>query len=186
MRRPSDSCLDAFSWREPVSTSLENAMAPSAFLGQQQLAAVLDRGLGHLGKALQQPWQHDFHLHMILCDVDMAGRRLAERANAKNHAVVFPSLLIDAQHRHAGSGARKSRLQAAHGFVASEAVRNGNYQWFSHRKNPLLILSTCNCTQFERKRRGDYRGAIRNFGDSGLLFPSQGRTNTTALPAEER
>ena len=110
----------------------------SAFLGQQQIAAVLDRGLGHFGKALQQPWQHDFHLHMIFRHIDMAGRRLPERANAEDHAVVFPSLLIDAQHRHAGSGARKPGLQAAHGLVAAEAVRNRNHQRFGHRKNPSL------------------------------------------------
>src|SRR5258707_535532 len=76
---------------------------------------------------------------MIFRDVDMAGRGLPEGANAEDHAVVFPSLLIDAQHRYAGSSTRKPRLQAAHGFLASEAMRDRNHQRFGHRKNPSLI-----------------------------------------------
>ena len=153
----------------------------SAFLGQQQLAAVLDRGLGHLGKALQQPRQHDFHLHMILRDIDMAGRRLPERANAKNHAVVFPSLLIDAQHRHAGSGARQPGLQAAHGFVASEAMRDGNHQRFGHRRNPLSVQlhviargSKRRGARLSRRKSGTFRVPV--------CCSVAGRANTTALP----
>jgi Protein of unknown function (DUF3309) len=46
-------------------------------------------------------------------------------------------------------------------------------------QNPFVILNACNCTQFEKKRRRDYRAAAGNFGYSGLLFPPQGRTNTT-------
>jgi hypothetical protein len=42
---------------------------------------------------------------MIFRHVDMAGHSLPEGANAEDHAVVLPSFLIDAQHRHAGSRA---------------------------------------------------------------------------------
>jgi len=72
------------------------------------LAAIPDRGLGDLGESLQQPGQRDFDPDMILGHIEMTRRRLPERADAKDQAVLFPSLLIDLQHRHAGCSAGES------------------------------------------------------------------------------
>lgn len=90
---------------------------------------MLDRRLGSLCKALQQPRQGNFQPHMIVCHIDLTVGRLAKRTNAKHHAIAFPAFLVDVQHRHTGRRARKPGLETANGFVASEAMRNGNNQW---------------------------------------------------------
>jgi len=61
-------------------------------------------------------------------NIEMTRRRLPERADAKDHAIVFPSLLVDLQHRNAGSGARQSGLEAAARFFAAKAMRNRNHK----------------------------------------------------------
>src|SRR4051794_40267780 len=66
----------------------------SAF-GEQQVPAILDRCLSNFGKSLQQPRQRDFQPNMIVRDIDMACRCLSQRADAKEHAIVLPSFLID-------------------------------------------------------------------------------------------
>jgi hypothetical protein len=75
---------------------------PSAFLGQQQMAPIPDRGLGDLGKSLQQQRQRHLDPDMIIRHIDMTRRQLAERADAKDHAIAFPTRVIDVQHRDAG------------------------------------------------------------------------------------
>jgi len=40
-------------------------------LDEQELAAIADRDLRHLGKTLQQPRQHHFQSHVIVSDVDV-------------------------------------------------------------------------------------------------------------------
>ena len=142
----------------------ESAAAPkeaSALLGQQQLAAVLDRGLGHFGKALQQPRQHDFHLHMIFRDVDMAGRRLARARERERSCGCLPI----APHRRSAPARWKRRATARSSDGAWPLRGRGCAEWkrpavWSSQKSSRLILNACNCTPFERKRRADYRAAI--------------------------
>jgi len=110
-----------------------------ASLGEQQAPAILDRGLRNFGKTLQQPWQHDLHPHMIVRDVDMPRGGLPERPDTEDHAVILPSLLIDVQHRHAGRRARQSCLEAAHGLLATEAVRDRNDERCGHWK--ILMMT---------------------------------------------
>src|SRR5712691_13160139 len=94
-----------------------------AALGQQQIAPILDRGLGGLCKSLQQPGQRHFHPDMVIRHIDTTRRYLPQRADAKDHAIVLPSLLIDLQHRHAGSGTGQSLLEAAGCLFAAKAMR---------------------------------------------------------------
>ena len=54
--------------------------------------------------------QRHFQPDVIVRHIEMTRRRLPERADAKDHAILLPSLLIDFQHRNAGSGARQSVL----------------------------------------------------------------------------
>ena len=68
-----------------------------------------DRGLRDFGKALQQPRQRDFQADMIVGNIEMAGRRLPHRADAEDHAIVLPSLLIDLQYGNAGGRTRQAR-----------------------------------------------------------------------------
>ena len=91
----------------------------SAPFGQQQISPIPDGGLGDFGKSLQQPGQRDFHPDMIIRHIEMARCCLPERADAKDHAILLPSLFIHFQHRNAGGGARQSRLEAARGLVAA-------------------------------------------------------------------
>src|SRR6202035_2534865 len=104
----------------------ERPIKDSTPLGQQQMAAVLDRNLRDLGKSLQQPWQCDLQPDMIVRNIEMTGRPLPQRAHAKDHAIALPSLLIDREHRNAGGRARQSCLEAAGRLFAAEAMRNRN------------------------------------------------------------
>jgi hypothetical protein len=109
-----------------------------AAFGQQQRAAILDRDLSYFGKALQQPGQRDLQPDVIFRNIEMAGRRLSERAHTKDHAIALPSLLIDFQHRHAQRRARQPRLQAAARLLTAEAMRDGDDKRFGHFRNPCL------------------------------------------------
>src|ERR1700683_5089349 len=100
----------------------------SAPFAQQALASISDRGLGRFGKSLQQPGQHAFQPDMIARDIEMARRRLAQRADPKDHAIVLPSLLVDLQHGNARSRPRQSGLEASHRLFAAEMMRNRNDQ----------------------------------------------------------
>src|SRR6202451_3081975 len=82
----------------------------SAPFAQQALASIPDRALGGFGKSLQQPGQHDFQPDMIVRDIEMARRRLPQRADPKDHAIVLPSLLVDFQYGNAGGGTGQSSL----------------------------------------------------------------------------
>src|SRR6266851_3009101 len=76
---------------------------------------------------------------MIVRDIDMARGRLPERADAKDHAVVFPALLVNAEHRRAGRRARQAGLETAHGLFAAEFVRDRNDERCGHRKYLTVI-----------------------------------------------
>src|ERR1700730_3016304 len=91
----------------------QKCCSASATLGQQEIAAVPNRGLRHFGKALQQPRQCDFDANMIVGDIEMTGRRLPHRADAEDHAMILPSLFVHFQHRNTGRGPRQSDLEAA-------------------------------------------------------------------------
>src|SRR5579871_4191050 len=99
--------------------------ATLVLLCQQQRAAIADRGLRNLGKALQQPGQRHFNPHMIVGDIDIPGSRLPERANAKEHMIASPGLFVHRQYRYAGSRARQPSLEAARRLFAANAMRNG-------------------------------------------------------------
>ena len=124
-------CVEGRLCRTAASQSASRAVGSAEFaaehvmhqlaLGQQQITAIADRDLRDLGKSLQQPRQRHFQPHMIVGDIEMARRRLPQRAHAEDHAIVFPSLFVDLQHRNAGRRARQSRLQPAHRFFAAEA-----------------------------------------------------------------
>jgi uncharacterized protein DUF3309 len=115
--------------------------AASVALGQQQIAAMLDRRLCDFGKPLQQPWQRHFQPDMIFRNVEMADRRLPERAHPKKHAIAIPSFFIDFQHRHALRGTRQPGLETAGCLLATEAVRNRDDKGFGHVCNPYLPRS---------------------------------------------
>ncbi len=51
-----------------LHSNMDHAL--TAALGEQQVAPILDRGLGGLRKSLQQPGQRHFHPHMIVRDID--------------------------------------------------------------------------------------------------------------------
>src|SRR3984885_582987 len=121
MPAPRSQCTNA---REPEARSTP--------LGQQQMAAVLDRDLRDLGKSLQQPWQCDLQPDMIVRNIEMTGRPLPQRAHAKDHAIALPSLLIDREHRNAGDRARQSRLEAAGRLFATKTMRNRNDERCGH------------------------------------------------------
>jgi len=70
---------------------------------------MFDRRLRDFRKSPQQPRQHDFDPDMIVGNIEMARGRLPQRANAEDHAIAFPSLLVDLQHGNAGGGAREAR-----------------------------------------------------------------------------
>jgi hypothetical protein len=57
-----------------------------SFASQQQIATVSDRDLRRIGKTLQEPRKRNFQSRMILRDIQTTGRRLPERAQAKNQA----------------------------------------------------------------------------------------------------
>ena len=78
---------------------------------------------------LQQPRQHDLDADVIVGDVELAGRDLADRAHPEQQSVAGPGLLVDLQDRDVGGGAREPALQPAPRFVTAELVRNGNDQW---------------------------------------------------------
>jgi len=90
------------------------------------LPALADGGLRHLGKALQQPRQHHLDLDVVVGDIDLSGRDLSERADAKDHAVAGPALLLDLHHGNGCRSAAKPGLEPAHRFLAAETMRNGN------------------------------------------------------------
>src|SRR5712671_3739072 len=96
---------------------------------------------------------------MRIVDVQMARGHLTERADAEDHAIVFPALLIDFQHRHTRSGARQSRLQATHRLFAAEAMRDRNNKRCRHRKTPALGPFECNSASPEKKGSVHYRSA---------------------------
>src|ERR1700683_3709707 len=116
----------------------------SASFAQQALAAIPDRGLGCFGKSLQQPGQHDFQPDMIVRDIEMARRRLAQRADPKDHAIVLPSLLVDLQHGNAGSRARQSGLEASRRLFAAEMMRNRNDERCGHVRHSSVSVTACN------------------------------------------
>jgi hypothetical protein len=124
-------------------------------LCEQQITAIPDRNLRDFGKSLQQPGQCHFEPDMIIRDIEMTRRRLPERAHAKHHAIVFPSLFIDLQHGNAGSGARQSSLQPARRFLAAKPMRYRNDKRCGHR-NSSADVNACNRAWFERKGTGDY------------------------------
>ena len=131
----------------------------STALGEQQVTAIADRDLRDLGKSLQQPRQRHFQPHVIVGDIDMARRRLPQRADAKHHAVTLPSLFVDLQHGNARRGPRQSGLQPARGFVAAKPVRNRNDERCRHRANPLKL------TQLHVIADGSKGRFTSNFGD---------------------
>ena len=91
---------------------------------EQQIAAIPDRHLGCLGKALQQPRQRDFQPDMIVGDIHMTGRCLAQRAHAKNQAIALPSFLIDLKDGYAGNRARQAGLEAARSLFTAKPMGN--------------------------------------------------------------
>jgi hypothetical protein len=106
----------------------------SASPGQEQVATILDRGLRCLGKSLQQPRQYDFEPNMIVGDVEMARGRLPERADAEDHAMILPSLLVNFQDRNARGRARQPDFEATDRLIAAEPVWNRNDQRGGHPK----------------------------------------------------
>src|SRR3978361_858013 len=107
-------------------------MRPSAAFGQQQIAPIFDRKLSGLRKPLQKPGQRHFQSHMIVSDVEMAGRRLTEGADAEDHAVSVPPFLIDFQNGDAQGSPRQTRLEAPTRLVAAKPVWNRNDERCGH------------------------------------------------------
>src|SRR6185369_7599615 len=101
-------------------------------LGQQQPAAILDRGLRRLGKALQQPGQGYFQPDMIVGYVDMARCRLSKGTDSEDHAAILPPLLLDRQHRNARGRPRQPVLEATHSLFAAKTMRDRNDEGRSH------------------------------------------------------
>ena len=62
----------------------------------------------------------------------MARSGLPERADAKEHVIAVPALLIDFQHGNAGRRARQSRSEAAQRLLAAEPVRDRDNQGCGH------------------------------------------------------
>jgi hypothetical protein len=105
---------------------------PPASLGQQQIAAISNRHLRYLREPLQKPGQTYFDPHMIIGHIDMTRCCLPQRANAKDHAIVLPPLLIDLEHRDAGGRARQSGLQPTRRLFAAKGMRNRNDKGSGH------------------------------------------------------
>src|SRR5262245_33495078 len=87
---------------------------------------------------------------MVLFDVDMAIRRLAKRAHAEDHAVVFPARLVDMDDGHMRCRARQPRLEAAHRLFAAEAMRNRNDQRAGHLSPPSSPINVVPTVRSER------------------------------------
>ena len=81
---------------------------------------------------LQQPRQGHFQPHMILGDVDGAGRRLPERAHPEGQPVAGPDFLVHLQHRKGLGGAGQPGLQAAQRLLFAERMRDGNDDRLRH------------------------------------------------------
>lgn len=81
----------------------------------------------------EQPGQRDFQTHVVVGDIEDAGRSLAERANIEGEPIAGPGLLVE---RHEGGivGARggKAGLDPARRFLAAEPMRNGYDQRLRH------------------------------------------------------
>ena len=79
--------------------SATSRAAFSAFLGQQQLAAASDRGLGRLCKALQQDGQHHLQADVIVSDVGMPevdGFELMRRIRRRAATADIPAIALTA------------------------------------------------------------------------------------------
>src|SRR5487761_2665716 len=156
----------------------------SAPLGQQQMAPVPDRDLCGFGKSLQQPGQSHFQPDMVVRHVEMTRCRLPQRTDAEGHAAIFPSFLIDLQHRDAGGGTGQPRLETAGCFFAAKAVRNRNDQRFGHLWDPGSTQSDV-IPYFPKERaRRRQRGTLEL---SGFRFvsPAEGRATGAAAGLEE-
>ncbi|MCD0416403.1 hypothetical protein LOC51_04180 [Rubrivivax sp. JA1024] len=88
------------------------------------MSALLNRDLRRVGEFLQQPRQAHFEPHMIFGHIDLTGRDLPQRADAKQHPVAAPRFFVDLQNRHVDRCAAESGLQPATRFVAAEAMGN--------------------------------------------------------------
>src|SRR5258708_22876525 len=92
---------------------------------------------------------------MVVRDIEMARRRLPQRADAKDHAVLLPPFLVDFQNRNAGGGACQPRLEPAGRLLAAKLMRNRNDERCGHFQILKLNLIVGNSTLFEGKRKPD-------------------------------
>jgi hypothetical protein len=69
---------------------------------------------------------------MVVRHIDMTRRHLPQRADAKDHAILLPSLLIDLQHGNAGGGAGQTVLEAADCLLAAKAMRKRDHYGCGH------------------------------------------------------
>src|SRR5215475_12717091 len=63
-------------------------------LFQHQLALLTNHALCSMGKAREQPRQHNLKTHGRLVDIDDAGRTLAKRSSAEGQTVARPDLFL--------------------------------------------------------------------------------------------
>jgi len=108
---------------------------------QHQRGLLADRRRELLRDLGEQPGQRDFQAHVVVGDIEDAGRSLAERANIEGEPIAGPGLLVE---RHEGGivGARggKAGLDAARRFLAAEPMRNGYDQRLRH---DCLLVAVC-------------------------------------------
>jgi hypothetical protein len=119
---------------------------------------------------------------MIVEHVDVAGRRLPQRADAKNHAMVFPTLLVDLEHGKAGGGAGQPGPETARRLLAAELMRNRNDERCGHAFSPDYVTA-CNRESSREKKREQPRPGNGTFWVSVRFFGT-GQSNS-ALPGLE-
>src|SRR5262249_30766445 len=104
-------------------TVIRRFLRRELLLLQQQGGLLADHGDEFLGELRQQPRQRHLEPHVVLEDVDEAGRVLAARGDVEREPVAGPGLVVDRQ--QAGiipSRVAEASLDAARGLLASELM----------------------------------------------------------------
>src|SRR6201995_5886309 len=113
---------------------------------------------------------------MIVGDIDLSRGRLSYRADAEEHAVALPALLVDAEHGHADCGARQTTLKAPRGFFTAKPVRNRDDEWRGHRKIPCVPIA---CSRNAREWKRSVFMALQKWNFAGSRrFPRLTRRQT--------